>query len=166
MKKLFSLLTTTLVYALTLATPAMIVQYYHRFVSPMTPTDIKNATIAGTLATLFLAALTGFSGKRVAPISKSLARKFNNVRATGKDSIIVRDPGSGAESLFKWNDSEKIWESDHGTYLDMDHMEEWLKQRGSDRAWANEQRKNLRNRNTAFDRDIDKMGKKSKRKGW
>ena len=42
-------------------------------------------------------------------------------------------------------------------------MKDWLSQRGKDRSFANEQMKNIKNRKTAFDRDIDAMGKKKKR---
>ena len=90
------------------------------------------------------------------------ARQIEECRIRQADVLLlgVSDPGSNAETLFKWNQKEKIWESDHGTYLDMDHMDEWLKQRASDRQWADEQMKNLKNRKTAFDRDIDAMKKR------
>ena len=158
MKKLFRRLSTILVYALTFMTPAFIVQLYSRFVDPMTKDEARMATIAGTAAMLLLAALTGFSGKR--PPINSMIRKFKDVKAVGPDSIVVTDPASKAETLFKWNEKEKIWESEYGTYLDQDHMEEWLRQRASDRQWAEQQRKKLQSRDTAFDRDIDAMGRK------
>ena len=111
------------------------------------------AIMAGTGAMLILAAITGFSGNR--SVARSFARKYRSVKATGNDTIIVKDPGAhGAETMFKWNQKEKLWESDHGTYLDEAHMDEWLRQRGSDRQWADQQMKNLKERNTAFDRDL------------
>lgn len=156
MKKLF----TFLVYAITFATPALIVQYYSRFVDPMTSEEVRMATLAGTVVTVILAAVTGFSHKR--PSVKSLARKYGNIKPAGNNEMIVKDPGSGAETLFRWNDKENLWESEHGTYLDQDHMKEWLQQRSSDRQWANKQRQKLSDRDTAFDRDIKAMGRKKK----
>ena len=158
MKKVITRFLTILVFAVTFLTPTIIVKFYSRFVNPMTGYEERMAIMAGTGAMIILAVLTGFSGKK--QIAQTLAGKYRNVRAVSNDSIVVKDPGSNAETLFKWNQKEKIWESDHGTYLDMDHMDEWLKQRASDRQWADEQMKNLKNRKTAFDRDIDAMKKK------
>ena len=161
MKKLLGRLTTILVYALTFLTPAAIVQIYSRFVDPMTPSEVWMATLAGTVAMLILAAISGFSGRK--PPAAKLARRYPNVKAVRNDTLVIKDPGSQAETLFRWNDKEKLWESDHGTYLDEDHLDEWLKQRASDRQWANNEMKKLRQRNTAFDRDIDALGQKKKR---
>ena len=160
MKKLFGRLTTILVYALTFLTPAVIVQIYSRFVDPMTPSEVWMATLGGTVAMLILAAISGFSGKK--PPAVKMARRYPNVKAVGNDTLVIKDPGSQAETLFRWNEKEKLCESEYGTYLDEDHLDEWLKQRASDRQWANTQMKNLRERNTAFDRDIDAMGKKKR----
>lgn len=146
-------MTTIIVYALTFMTPTFIVKWYSRFVDPMSASEERMAIMAGTGAMLILAAITGFSGNY--SVTKSLARQYKNVKVAGKDTIIVKDPGAhGAETMFKWNQKEKLWESDHGTYLDEDHMKEWLSQRGSDRQWADRQMKNLKERNTAFDRDL------------
>ncbi len=161
MKKLFRRLSTILVYALTFMTPAIIVRCYSRFVDPMTSEEVRSATITGTVAMLILAALTGFGGRRT-PV-RSLVRKFGNVRAAGSDTVIVRDPASNAETLFRWNADSNLWESEYGTYLDQDHMEEWMRQRASDRQWAEQQRKKLRSRDTAFDRDIDAMGSRKRK---
>ncbi|MBR0138416.1 MAG: hypothetical protein IJM15_08385 [Erysipelotrichaceae bacterium] len=158
MKKLFSRLLTISVYALTLMTPALIVQYVNRFVDPMTPGEVWMATAAGTAATLFLAALTGFSGKNPAA---AMRKKYKGIKVAGKNEIIIRDPGAhGAETLFKYNDKTKLWESDHGTYLDEDGLKDWLSQRSSDRSFANDQMKKLKNRDTAFDRGIKSMFRK------
>ena len=88
MKKLFG----ALVYLLTFAAPALIVQYYSRFIDPMTDEEIKIATFAGTLALIILAILTGF-GRRKPDVStvtetkktpKKTATKKAPVKKAGK----------------------------------------------------------------------------------
>ena len=154
MKKLLSFL----VYAVTFSVPALIVQGYSRFVDPMSSEEQKMATITGTVAMLILAVITGFGGRK-----PKLPKGLKNVKMSGPGEIIVKDPGAhGAETLFKWNDKTQLWESDHGTYLDQDSMNQWMRQRGNDRAWADQQMKNLKERNTAFDRDIRSMGRKKR----
>ena len=56
MRKLF----TALVYLATFAAPAMIVEYYDRYVEPMSSSDKRLAIIGGTIGILIMAVLTGF----------------------------------------------------------------------------------------------------------
>ena len=169
MKKLFA----AVVYLLTFAAPALIVQYYDRYIDPMTDEEIRIATIAGTLGVIVMAILTGFgrrkpdvsSAKSTKPADTAKATKTKKPavkKTTQPKTRIVRDPATKAETIFKWNEDEGRWESDHGTYLDDDRMDEWEKQRISDRKWADDEMKKLRNRETSFDKETDAMIKKQK----
>ena len=110
MKKLFTLL----VYLITLAVPAMIVQYYHHNIDPMTPEEIRTATIAGTLAMLILAVFTG-GGKKPKVSSVKAPARTPKVKApkvkipnTPKEpkTRIIKDPATGAETLYHWNEKD------------------------------------------------------------
>ena len=170
MKKLF----TVFFYLIWFAVPAMIVQYYSNFIDPMTDEEIKMATIAGTLAMVILAIFSGF-GKNSKKAVKEAAK--DTVKETAKKVVkkvppvtvpktrIVRDPATGAERLFNWNEDEGVWESDDGlSILDDSRMDEWEKQRMSDRKWADDQMEKLKNRETAFDKDMDEWNKNQKKK--
>ncbi|MBQ1508931.1 MAG: hypothetical protein IIZ47_05865 [Erysipelotrichaceae bacterium] len=165
MRKLFG----ALVWILTLSAPALIVQYYHRFIDPMTPSEIKIATFAGTLAMLILAVLTAGSNKKVPSVSENTSVKTPKKMKTPKTpktqkTKIVRDPATKSERLFKWNEDEGVWESEDGTsILDESKTEEWERQRLSDKSWQDKQREKLQNRDTAFDRDMDEWNKKQKK---
>ncbi|MBQ6655593.1 MAG: hypothetical protein IJM79_08760, partial [Erysipelotrichaceae bacterium] len=87
MKKLF----TFLVYAITLATPALIIQYYHHFVQAMSPEEIRMSTIVGTGATLLMAMIYGFGTRRPRTFN---AARVKNARIAGNGEIIVKDPGA------------------------------------------------------------------------
>ena len=132
MKKLFRVI----VYLATFAAPAMIVEYYDANINPMSPSDKRLAIIGGTIGILIMAVLTGFGriGSVRTPSVPKTKRKKDLTR-------IIKDPATGAETIFHWNEKDNIWESDYGTFLDESRMKEWERQRKSDRKWADEQMK-------------------------
>ena len=164
MKKIFKVA----FYLVWFAVPGLIVQYYSRFVDPMTPEEIRGATIAGTVAMVILAVLTGFGsiGRRAAQPKTKGKVKLPNIPVApvspvipqGPKTRIIRDPATGAERLYEWNETDGQWETDGGrTVLDESKMGEWVSQRQNDRRWADNQMEKLRNRDTAFDRDMDDL---------
>ena len=154
MKKLFRVI----VYLATFAAPAMIVEYYDANINPMSPSDKRLAIIGGTIGILIMAVLTGFGriGSVRTPSVPKTKRKKNLTR-------IIKDPATGAETIFHWNEKDNIWESDYGTFLDESRMKEWERQRKSDRKWADEQMKKLRDRDTAVDRELKEINDREKR---
>ena len=154
MKKLFRVI----VYLATFATPAMIVEYYDANINPMSPSDKRLAIIGGTIGILIMAVLTGFGriGSVRTPSVPKTKRKKDLTR-------IIKDPATGAETIFHWNEKDNIWESDYGTFLDESRMKEWERQRKSDRKWADEQMKKLRDRDTAVDRELKEINDREKR---
>ncbi len=154
MKKLFRVI----VYLATFAAPAMIVEYYDANINPMSPSDKRLAIIGGTIGILIMAVLTGFGriGSVRTPSVPKTKRKKDLTR-------IIKDPATGAETIFHWNEKDNIWESDYGTILDESRMKEWERQRKSDRKWADEQIKKLRDRDTAVDRELKEINDREKR---
>ena len=154
MKKLFRVI----VYLATFAAPAMIVEYYDANINPMSPSDKRLAIIGGTIGILIMAVLTGFGriGSVRTPSVPKTKRKKDLTR-------IIKDPATGAETIFHWNEKDNIWESDYGTFLDESRMKEWERQRKSDRKWADEQMKKLRGRDTAVDRELKEINDREKR---
>jgi len=154
MKKLFRVI----VYLATFAAPAMIVEYYDANINPMSPSDKRLAIIGGTIGILIMAVLTGFGriGSVRTPSVPKTKRKKDLTR-------IIKDPATGAETIFHWNEKDNIWESDYGTILDESRMKEWERQRKSDRKWADEQMKKLRDRDTAVDRELKEINDREKR---
>ena len=154
MKKLFRVI----VYLATFAAPAMIVEYYDANINPMSPSDKRLAIIGGTIGILIMAVLTGFGriGSVRTPSVPKTKRKKDLTR-------IIKDPATGAETIFHWNEKDNIWESDYGTFLDESRMKEWERQRKSDRKWADEQMKKLRDRDTAVDRELKEINDREKR---
>ena len=154
MKKLFRVI----VYLATFAAPAMIVEYYDANINPMSPSDKRLAIIGGTIGILIMAVLTGFGriGSVRTPSVLKTKRKKDLTR-------IIKDPATGAETIFHWNEKDNIWESDYGTFLDESRMKEWERQRKSDRKWADEQMKKLRDRDTAVDRELKEINDREKR---
>ncbi len=154
MKKLFRVI----VYLATFAAPAMIVEYYDANINPMSPSDKRLAIIGGTIGILIMAVLTGFGriGSVRTPSVPKTKRKKDLIR-------IIKDPATGAETIFHWNEKDNIWESDYGTILDESRMKEWERQRKSDRKWADEQMKKLRDRDTAVDRELKEINDREKR---
>ena len=154
MKKLFRVI----VYLATFAAPAMIVEYYDANINPMSPSDKRLAIIGGTIGILIMAVLTGFGriGSVRTPSVPKTKRKKDLTR-------IIKDPATGAETIFHWNEKDNIWESDYGTFLDESRMKEWERQRKSDRKWADEQIKKLRDRDTAVDRELKEINDREKR---
>ena len=153
MKKLFRVI----VYLATFAAPAMIVEYYDANINPMSPSDKRLAIIGGTIGILIMAVLTGFGriGSVRTPSVPKTKRKKDLTR-------IIKDPATGAETIFHWNEKDNIWESDYGTFLDESRMKEWERQRKSDRKWADEQIKKLRDRDTAVDRELKEIDDREK----
>ncbi|MBQ2232158.1 MAG: hypothetical protein II423_01925 [Erysipelotrichaceae bacterium] len=153
MKKLFRVI----VYLATFAAPAMIVEYYDANINPMSPSDKRLAIIGGTIGILIMAVLTGFGriGSVRTPSVPKTKRKKDLTR-------IIKDPATGAETIFHWNEKDNIWESDYGTFLDESRMKEWERQRKSDRKWADEQMKKLRDRDTAVDRELKEIDDREK----
>lgn len=159
MKRIFQ----TFFYLIWFAVPAMIVQYYHHNISPMSPEDIRLATIGGTLGVIIMAVLTGFARPRK-PSIVSTVSKIKIPKGSTKKTRIVRDPATGAERLFNWNEKDGVWESDDGlSILDDSKTEEWERQRLSDREWNRKQTDKLRTRQTSFDKDMDKWNAKQKK---
>ena len=154
MKKLFRVI----VYLATFAAPAMIVEYYDANINPMSPSDKRLAIIGGTIGILIMAVLTGFGriGSVRTPSVPKTKRKKDLTR-------IIKDPATGAETIFHWNEKDNIWESDYGTFLDESRMKEWERQRKSDRKWADEQIKKLRDRDTAVDCELKEINDREKR---
>ena len=105
-----------------------------------------------------MAVLTGFGriGSVRTPSVPKTKRKKDLTR-------IIKDPATGAETIFHWNEKDNIWESDYGTFLDESRMKEWERQRKSDRKWADEQMKKLRDRDTAVDRELKEINDREKR---
>ena len=173
MKKVFK----AAFYLAWFAVPGLIVQYYSRNIDPMSPEEVRMATIAGTVAMIVLAILTGFgrTARRAAqpPVPKPSGKvKMPPVPKTPVPPVvtvpprtrIIRDPATGAERIYEWNDSTGQWETDGGrTVLDDSRMGEWISQRENDRRWADDQMTKLRNRDTAFDRDMDDLGRRQQR---
>ena len=149
-----------LTYLLCFAAPALIVEYYDRFVESMSPGDKKMAILGGTLGVLIMAIITGFGAKKAPTDVSTPAAKTVSKGPKPGDTRIVKDPASGAERLFHWNEKDGTWDSDDGTYLDDDRMKDWEKQRISDRKWQDEQNRKLREGDTALDRELREMKKK------
>ncbi|MBQ2584100.1 MAG: hypothetical protein II568_02875, partial [Erysipelotrichaceae bacterium] len=101
MKKLFRVI----VYLATFAAPAMIVEYYDANINPMSPSDKRLAIIGGTIGILIMAVLTGFGriGSVRTPSVPKTKRKKDLTR-------IIKDPATGAETIFHWNEKDNIWE--------------------------------------------------------
>ena len=159
MKKRFFMIFT---YLLCFAAPAIIVEYYDHFVEAMSPGDKKMAIMAGTLGVIIMAIITGFGGRKKADAVQDTIKKTVSKGPKNGDIRIVRDPATKAERIFHWNEKDRTWDSDDGTYLDEDRMKEWEKQRISDREWQKEQIRKLREGDTALDRELKEMKKKEK----
>lgn len=129
MKTLFKIFT----YLLCFAVPTFIVNYYDNNIQAMSASDKRLAIIGGTLGVLIMAIITGIKK----PSVSSLTPKPGDTR-------IIKDPGSGAERIFHWNDKNKSWESDDGTILDTSKLKDWTEQRKKDRKWQDEENKNIR----------------------
>ena len=160
MKKLTFMIFT---YLLCFAAPTLIVEYYDHFIESMSPADKKMAIMAGTLGVIIMAIITGFGGNKA---STDVVKPSNKTVTKGPkpgDTRIVRDPATGAERLFHWNEKDGTWDSDDGTYLDEDRMKDWEKQRISDRRWQDEQMRKLKEGDTALDRELREMKEKEKK---
>lgn len=155
---------TAFFYLIWFAVPALIVQYYHNFIDPMTDEEIKMATLAGTVAMIILAVFSGFGGKKSADKKGSVKKAVKNTPPVIPKSRIIRDPATNAERQYFWNEDEGVWESDDGkSILDESRLSEWERQRISDREWADRQMEKLKNRETAFDKDMDEWNRKQKK---
>lgn len=162
MKKLLSVF----FYLIWFAVPALIVQYYHRYVDPMTPEEIRLATAAGTIAMIILAIFSGLGKNKTSPAKTAAIKNVKKVPlpAVPKTRIIT-DPATGAQREYTWNDKEGVWETDGGrTVLDESKLDEWQRQRIKDRKWADDQMKKLQNRETAFDKEMDEWNRQQKKK--
>ncbi len=155
MRKLFK----ALVYLLTFFVPAIIVECYDLFIEPMSSSEKNLAIIGGTAGLLIMAVLTGF-GKAGSARTSSKSKKTK----AKKDLIrIVRDPATKAETIFRWNEKDGVWESDYGSILDDTKIEEWERQRRKDRKWADRQMEKLSSRDTATDRELRRLREKEKK---
>lgn len=76
----------------------------------------------------------------------------------GDDSTyVLKDPATGSESLYIYDDATGEWISDDGrTVLDTSRISQWKKDREIDRQAADDAMRNLRSRNTEFDRQMSK----------
>ena len=94
MKKVFK----AAFYLAWFAVPGLIVQYYSRNIDPMSPEEVRMATIAGTVAMIVLAVLTGFgrTGRRAAQPSVPKPSKSKNASGP-KGFCATGRPGSAED---------------------------------------------------------------------
>ena len=70
---------------------------------------------------------------------------------------ILKDPASGAETLYEWNEKTGQWESSDGlSILDEDGLDDWYDQRIKDREWQDRENEKIRKGDTAFDRELQR----------
>lgn len=80
------------------------------------------------------------------------------VKKAGKaaGTYILKDKATGAETLYIRDEQTGQWVSQDGsTVLDMDNIDQWDRQRESDREFIDKQNEKLRKRDTAVDRAVD-----------
>ena len=164
----------------TVIVPNIIVTVYQMTASAMGPDEEQMARSAGVIVTLGIALYliaTGqyklvlrYSKNRKAgkpvEIPKGAVPKITIPKKTVKPSRpkekIVTDPATGAQTLYEWNEKTGRYETET-SFLDEDRMDEWERQRISDKQWNDKQFENVSKRNTAFDRDIDADREKAKK---
>lgn len=72
-------------------------------------------------------------------------------------TYVLKDPATGAEALYIYDDATGEWISDDGrTVLDPSRIAQWQKDRLTDRQTADDAMSDLRSRNTEFDRQASK----------
>ena len=162
--------------------PYLIVTIYQAKTHSMSPDEVRMAMYAGIGVTLFLNILLIIKGeyKLVLRHSKGYDPRKAAEEAVrkGASSIapimddgdgtppyrILKDPASGAETLYEWNEKTGQWESSDGlSVLNEDGLDEWYKQRLKDREWQNDQNKKIREGNTDFDRELRRMKEEADR---
>lgn len=73
------------------------------------------------------------------------------------NSYILRDPATGAETLYEYDSATGEWVSEDGrSVLDPERIPEWERSRKEDRKAADEAMKRLQNRDNAFDQQLSK----------
>ncbi len=77
---------------------------------------------------------------------------------------IIKDPASGAETLYEWNEKTGQWESQDGlSILNEEGLDDWYKQRQKDREWQDRENEKIRKGDTAFDRELKRMKEEADR---
>ena len=156
--------------------PALVVTIYQAKTHSMSPEEARMATYAGIAVTLILNILLIIKGeyKLVLRHSKGYdpRKAAKEAAKKGASSIapimndgdgtppyrILKDPATGAETLYEWDEKEGQWISQDGlSILNEDGLDEWYKQRQKDRQWQDDQNKKIREGNTDFDRELKRM---------
>ena len=164
--------------AFCLGAPALIVNVYNIMEGPMSPEETQMAIFAGTVGTLVLNLFLVMIGKeriyifrrpqkpsvpKVTPVPKPPAVPRKPAVPKQPKSIVITDPATKSQRLYNYDEESGEWVSDDGqSILDTSRLDEWYKQRMDDRAWQDRQNEKIRNRQTAFDRDIDALRQKMK----
>ena len=155
--------------------PVLIVNIYQWRVGGMSPAEARMAMYGGILVTVVLNLMLIAKGeyKLVLKHSKDYdpyeARKqeISPIRNDGDGSPpyrILKDPASGAETLYEWNEKTGQWVSQDGrTVLDEEGLEDWYRQRVKDREWQDKENEKIRRGDTAFDRDLKRMKEEADR---
>ncbi len=74
-----------------------------------------------------------------------------------QESIILKDPATGAERLFYRDPEDGSWVSEDGSsVLDPDRVSQWKDQRSDDRKWVDQENEKLKNREGWQDRKLKK----------
>lgn len=83
------------------------------------------------------------------------ASSVNPPKTEPNDSVIIKDPATGAERLFRRDPNTGEYVSDDGqSVLDPDRLSEWYKQRGSDRQWTDRENEKLKAREGWLDKKL------------
>ena len=155
--------------------PVLIVNIYQWRGGGMSPSEARMAMYAGIFVTVILNLMLIAKGeyKLVLKHSKGYdprqAAKHDvaPIRNDGDGSPpyrILKDPATGAETLYEWNEKTGQWESSDGlSILNEDGLEDWYKQRLKDKDWQDKESKKIREGNTAFDRDLRRMKEEADR---
>ena len=91
--------------------------------------------------------------------NKTGGGKMKNGSRNSDDGIyVLKDPATGAESLYRYDDTTGEWVSDDGgSVLDPSKIAKWQTDRASDRKAADDTMEKLRSRDTETDRRLEQI---------
>ncbi len=173
-----------------IAVPQLIVTIYQARTHSMTPEEVRMAKLAGTFVTTLLNLLLVAKGeyklvlfhskdydpkkiaeqaaKKTVPPKPAPPASGSTAPEYGGDAEvpyrIITDPMTKAQTLYNWDEESGQWVSQDGrSVLDESRLDEWYKQRQSDREWQDRENEKIRRGDTAFDRELRKMKEESDR---